>query len=698
MSGAGLEIEHTLGGTGFATLVNAGAASQHIAVSGPRGIDVTTVGGGFAGIANAAPGAQTIEVAGGSGIRVQSEGGNASINSSGAGGQAIRVTDADHISLNGIGGGAIMSANGGTQTISITGSGANAITLGSTGGRGFSQIAGGSTQNVTAGGEGQNGSITIVGTAVNGPSSSISSRTFPDGTQTVTTSGLLSVTGGTAPSQTSSAGIFHNGSGEQTVNAARIELRGGAAGNNNAAQIVSVGGGVPANAGAQNVKVSGDLVIEGGAGGNAGLVGPTSRLQRIRANNIHMTNSAAGGINSVGFINGGHQDIHARGDLTMTARASGGDLPGVRMGGLAGNLASATDLKLTVDGNIVLSGSQTSANNGVGIGSTGAPGTAFGNNISIDLGGDLILNSGSLAGTGARIGSSAATGAGPGDIRITAGGDIRLNGVDQGTAIRTLGDVTLQAASITEASRGIIEANALTISTLGDTLLGGLNRVASFTASSDNGNVQLTNTSAVLALGSMDLPGKLAIVQTGDVTVGGSTSPQATLVAAAGDISLSATGQILVRGSDNSTGAGSAVLAGGHLAFNAGDVTLRAGDAALTPVVVRGANGVQMTVGNELKVTGGRGLLSPALLSSGRDIELTIGQAVRVDGGSGLLSIARVQTETVDGEIRITFPNLSEGGYFVNGVEGRRHNHDSGFYSMLKPAKVGKTLLLEYAD
>ena len=300
-----------------------------------------------------------------------------------------------------------------------------------------------------------------------------------------------------------------------------------------------------------------------------------------------------------------------------------------------------------------------------------------------------------------------------GTSTISVGSDIVLN------ARMESRDVVLSAndGAIIQAPTASIVADSLTTSSTGDTLLDGLNEVETISVSSSAGDVRLTTSSPVLTIASIDLPGELLvrhtgavnvrgevsalahdISATGDVTVGSADAQSATLLYAPGDISISTSGSILVRGSDTSAGASSAVLAGGELSFSAGNVTLRAGDAALTPVVVRGANGVQMTVGNELKVTGGRGLLSPALLSSGRDIELTVGQAVRVDGGSGLLSIARVQTETVDGEISITFPNLSSGGYFVNGLEGHRHNHDSGFYSMLKPAKVGKTLLLEYAD
>jgi len=114
--------------------------------------------------------------------------------------------------------------------------------------------------------------------------------------------------------------------------------------------------------------------------------------------------------------------------------------------------------------------------------------------------------------------------------------------------------------------------------------------------------------------------------------------------------------------------------------------------------VVRGANGVEMTVGNELNVIGGGGFLSPALPTSGRNIDLTIGQALRLQGGSGYLSLARVQTESRDGVISITFPNLTQGGYFVNGVEGDNHQGQTGFFSDFKPAKVGSTLLLEYGN
>jgi hypothetical protein len=280
-------------------------------------------------------------------------------------------------------------------------------------------------------------------------------------------------------------------------------------------------------------------------------------------------------------------------------------------------------------------------------------------------------------------------------------------------------DVVLNAndGAIIQAETASIAAETLTTSSTGDTLLEGVNEVAVFQASSTEGDISVRTSSPVLTLGSMELPGELLIRHTGavdvrgnvsalahdisatgNVTVGSADAQNATLLYASRDISIYTPGSILVRGSDSTAGASSAVLAGGALSFNAGDVTLLAGSAAFTPVVVRGGNGVTMSVGNELKVAAGAGFISPALLTSGRNIDLTIGQALRIDAGSGYLSLARVQTESRDGVIRLTFPNLSTGGYFVNGVKADNHHGQTGFFTDFKPAKVGSTLLLEYGN
>jgi hypothetical protein len=70
---------------------------------------------------------------------------------------------------------------------------------------------------------------------------------------------------------------------------------------------------------------------------------------------------------------------------------------------------------------------------------------------------------------------------------------------------------------------------------------------------------------------------------------------------------------------------------------------------------------------------------------------------LRIDG-NGPFSLARVQTESREGVISIEFPSLTQGGYFVDGLEGHTHHGQTGFFTDFKPAKVGRTLLLEYGD
>jgi hypothetical protein len=712
-------------------------------------VEVRSRDGRSASINNNVSGDQAITVSGGAGIDVVSESGFASISQNAAGlAQTITAINADHISLNGAGGNAFISANGGAQTLSITGSGSNAIRLGSAAALGFSQIAGSSTQNVTAGLTGEQGSITIVGPAGNNAAASIVSRSGPGGTQTIATSGALGIAGGTAANGFGS-GIFHNGSGLQKVTAANIALQGGSAGNGNAAQIGSFGGGVPANAGDQEINVAGgaitivggaagsnnralilssgnqtingnpDITLQGGASGSDNGVGiiasGLTKTQTIHAKNIALV-SGSGGVNNSVAISAPKQLINTTGDLTMTGGASIGQFSGTRIGGLGGNTLSATDLTMNIGGNLLMSGGSAQFN-GASIGST-LSSPALPNSITINAVGDVVLNSGTAA--GARIGSSTFSDElAQGAISITAGRSIQLNGNSAvaPTAIRTLGNVTLSAGStLSEGSHGRIEAASLVTISGGDTSLTGPNQVASFTASTTTGNVSLRNTAPVLTLGSMELPGSLSIVQagtlsipgtvsalshaidaTGDVLVGSASATNAALLYASGDISITTPGAVIVRGSDVTPLAASAVLADGDLQVAAGNVSIMGGGALLAPAAMRG-EAVQMTIGGELTVTGGSGHLSPAVLSSGSNIDLTVGTAVRVTEGKGLLSVARIQTEIKDGVIHISFPNLEEGGYFVNGIEGKTHHGQTGFFTLNKPAKVGKTLLLEYGD
>jgi filamentous hemagglutinin family protein len=765
---------------GFATIVNSGSGEQRITINGGgtgAGLDVHTLaGGGFAQIAQQSAGfAQTIE-----------------------------VTDADHIGVNGAGasagpfpGGAAIFAFGGTQTLSITGSGANAIRVGSLGARGFSNIGGGFNQSITAGLAGEQGSITIVGSDAQQALAGFVTNPVAGGTQTVSTSGAISITGGRAPTGAFSAGIFHNGSGAQTITAGDISLTGGPGGNGNRAQIGSFGGGVPANAGHQIINVAGgeisvrgsdagssntasiqssgdqtingnpDLVLVGGASTVPGVATNNfaviqtvaGRSQTIHAGTITITNSPTANADSFAAISSSHQAISTTGDVVLTANGGSARI------GAPGPGGGATDLQLTVGGSLLIDGGISA--NGAAIGSSGI-GTAFANDIRIAATGDVILNSGT---GGARIGSAAATGTAGGAISVSAR-SIQLNGTGGPAAIRTLGNVELHADQpggvISESGNAFILANSLSTSSHGNTSLTGPNQVAAFNAAS-GADVSLNN-AGVLNVTGMAAVGDATITNIGDVTVSGPwtaggtssitvgsdillnaamVSPEVVLVANDGAIIEAPTGSIaadtlttvssgetrLAGTNDvdtfNSTSSGgltfnntSGTLTLGHIDTNGGAFSLtQTGDLNVTrefvfdaPVniavggtlaVLGGADPgavaqitghapINISVGEDLRIAGGSGDGAFARILGYSDINLTVGGFLTLNAGSGEGAWARIQTVSRDLVIRLHFPNLMSGGFFVNGIEGLLRDGHTGFLSENGVAAPDHQLITTY--
>jgi len=426
-------------------------------------IEVTAQEGKSAGISNSTSGDQVITVAGGGtspGIDVQSlaSGGSASIanNATGAA-QTITVTDADHINVNGFGPNssnvsAIIHAIPGTQTISITGSGANAINVGSTGALGGS-IINARSQSITAGANGQSGSITVIGSAVNTRSAGISTNSgFLGNTQTLSTSGTLTVIGGSAPAQVPSsfAGIVHNSTGPQTLSASDMVIEGGTAGTGNGALISSPRGGD------QQINVSGDITLTGGTTGSSNFarIVVDTGTQTINAGSITLSGGAGGPSNST-IIIAPNQVITASGDVTL--HGSPGERSAARIGGLTG---APTNLALTVGGDLTLLGGAAS---GAALGSS-LDGGGQPTNITVVAAGDVTLNPGSKANP--RIGSPV-TNVGGGDISIAAGGDIVFGstGPGLGAEINTLGSVVLSTLTpgktITQGNDSVIRADFL---------------------------------------------------------------------------------------------------------------------------------------------------------------------------------------------------------------------------------------------
>src|SRR5205085_9509782 len=394
---------------------------------------------------------------------------------------------ADHIKMHG----GFMPSNG-AQTISITGSGANAIILdggAATGGSNMSSPL----QTITAGLPGQPGSITITGPTDNGAVNGLFARlAAPVTGQTINTSGSINISGGTATAQTTTSGINDATGGAQRITAASISLHGGMSGSGNAVGVLSTasgdqtidvaGGSITVTAGSVGINnravitsngnqtISGQpaIVLKGGDGGTGSItfntqnnanIGVTvaGKTQSIDARNITINGGA--GPDGFATITGPNQSITASEDVRLTGGVGSG-LPVARIGGIGGQPGSATNLSLSAR-DVILTGGN--AFGGEALLGSAPTGTAQSNTITVSTTGDVILNSGAAA--GARIGTSAnfATAA-AGNIGVSADNGIQLNGA--ATAIRTTDSVSLTAkggAGITESTNAYVQAGALNV-------------------------------------------------------------------------------------------------------------------------------------------------------------------------------------------------------------------------------------------
>jgi len=586
-AGGGLVVQSTPGN--FAQLTSSGGQTIN------AGFVEVTAQGAPATISNNFSGDQLITTSGmnasGEGLALRNFGGGATIGQNVAGGQqVINVNNAHRVTIDGVGGNALIFDNSGVQTLTISGTGANALRLGSAGSLGASQIGGGGIQTITAGLAGEAGSITIHGKAAgSGGNSIIVSNPVPGGTQTVSTPGTLTVIGGTASTGSEAAGVFANGiGGQQTINAGAIVLHGGDSGNGNNATI-------GANNGTQEITV--------GAGG-IGLMGGT------------------GGSNNNAIVNGATQTINTTGGVTLVGGSGIGS--NARLGGRGGATPGATELVLSAGGDVVLTGGSAADTTAI-LGNAGT--VPQPTQITIKAGGDVILNAGPAS--GARIGANPSASAAGGDISISAAGDIQLNGTTQVTRIRTpLGNVTLQAGTtISEGPNGRIEASALTTTSIGSTSLTGPNQVALFDALSVAGDVALNNTSPLLTVTGINQSplADLTINQAGNLTLTGtiSSGPQTisatgnilvvpsspAIVSSSGDQTITAGGALTVQGGASGTGESAQILASGDQTISASSIAVTGGSGTnnFAEILQNSATGSQSIEAGSITITGGSG-------------------------------------------------------------------------------------------
>jgi filamentous hemagglutinin family protein len=491
--------------------------------------------------------------AAGEGLVVRAAGGDFANITMNAGAQEIDVRNADRVSIDGATGVAAILDFNGVQSVSLSGAGANELVLGSPGALAQAVIGGGGFQSVVAGNPGERGSITLYGTQGGVGNTLIVSNQVPGGTQFVHTPGAISVYGGSAAAN-SAAGIFANGiGGMQDIHGRSILLEGGSVGSGNNAQIgansgsqlITVGpGGITLRGGAdgannfaminqvstdpsasQTITSTGPVLLEGGSGNfNFAMIRAFGGHQDLSFGDTTLL-AGAGGIDNFSVIQARNQDIAVHGDLELRSRASGGSPTiggGARIGGLGGGAPTGTELRLNVDGNFTMTGGDLSGT-GVILGDTT---NYFGDtNIALHVGGDLSMNGGSVPGTYAVIGQRGGGSGGGGDIAITVGGAMAMNGSapDQASIIRTDDAVSLTARSITQGPDARIEAGSLTVHTQDGTNLWGTNTIGQFDATNDwTGDIALRNASPQLTMTNVrNFGGGLDVQQTGNLLVNG---------------------------------------------------------------------------------------------------------------------------------------------------------------------------------
>jgi len=196
--------------------------------------------------------------------------------------------------------------------------------------------------------------------------------------------------------------------------------------------------------------------------------------------------------------------------------------------------------------------------------------------------------------------------------------------------------------------------------------------------------------------------GNAAVGSTGTITVDGAEG------SAGGDLTLQANGDINIIGYYGS------VSASGNLLLNAGG-SITIGGPGSYGVSAYGGSSAAAVAGGNLNVLYGDG--SPSFFGSfggsttvntlgnvtvdqstifgNPEVTMTVGGVINMNGTlayGGTIEAGSVQT------IFVNFPNLTSGGYFVNGIEGVVYDPDTstGFVALGNPAILDTTLFITY--
>ncbi len=451
--------------------------------------------------------------------------------------------------------------------------------------------------------------------------------------------------------------------------------------------------------GQQIITAGEGLIVQGKTGGSDSYARITSTgAQVIKAGELVV--AGGDGTNNFAEVSAPEQSIEVSGNVSLTGGT--GQNAGARIGGLDGLSPTPTNLVLNAGGNVSLTGGN---------------------------------------GTTATIGSPASNVVG-GAIVVSSIGDTLLN---SGAEIRTTGNVALNAtgpgSKVIQAPASVIQADQLSVMADGGAILDGANQLSLINFPQDislshvgdlviatplkgSGNISLSATGDItlydtwiVADNSVTINGKSlrleglssgALIWAGngfDATVGGNVGLHSTSAGPGlgGWTAIVAEGESLkMYGGDphhsmRAFGVGLLDRIAGHGPVNisAGSVTMQGGSKGGSFAAITGGP-INIGTDKDFSIAGGSGFGAFGWVLSSQDVNLTVGGKLRLNSGSGLFSFARIQTVRPTSKINIYFPNLSDGGYYVDGVSGAYRHRLSGFYTGPAPAKRGKRLITTY--
>jgi len=714
LAGAGIHIGGNVGG------INSG----NITITAPTNgavIDITNAQIESGGNMTVNAGGDLTLTAGTSQALLKS-GGTQTVNFTGAGAHTLALFGSN----NNVAGASASIQSAGLQT--ITKAGTLAINL--TGGSGTSNTLSATNGAVTTctscatfndariqsdGGQTINAStITLLGgSGGNGNHASIENKSTSVA-QNITTTGLISITGGTGvgyfnstvnDSVSNDASIHSDAT--QTINAGSIALIGGG-------NLTTLGGAFLTGKLGQNITTAGNLTMTGGASNSAidtqyGLGAPAIIGEELAANitlNIGGSLTMTGGSGStsralIGSAQGTPGISITAASISMNAGAGSNSRIGVLTGGPAGTLSMMASGGISQDTSSYINTANLSAS------ATGA---------AINLAGPNLVNTVTSLSAYSNVGYVSAQTVHIGSATSNMGGTVALmttgagSNLYLGTASGAIVNVTSAGGIYDDNVSGINNITATTSSTLISTgaTLGDLGISADVntpsitaTVSGAYGGIRIGSTGA-------SAPTTIALTDSATVTPQGVSFYHYganSLALGAGQSFLAGSGNIAIGSAGSLAYSGGTFTSTGNTQFSAvnaldmnanlsvgGSLDLKASAITFTNADVSATGAAKATVLNDMRLNNGSSLTGSSI-------------AVSLEGAASTLYLndttgLPVSTISSAGGITLDFLARSSGGVFIDGVETTSTAvGGSGFFagSTSTPATLGAGLVINYS-